>query len=175
MQNLQVVVNLLVPVLAVAQAPEELPPPVARSVLVDRAPASGGAPTSPSGEALKQGAVENGWGLYGTNARHYFVGRVAIADYVRGGQRHIVTLIEEDPASHAKVDPNFQYYREEVAGHRWALARQAGADRRYAVYFQAADAPGAWMLFQHAQGTWDHQSAMSLPPPIYLLEPDCSE
>jgi hypothetical protein len=114
-----------------------------------------------------------GWGLIGASGRYYFVGGLAVADYVRGGQRQIVPLIEEDPASHSRPDSNFLYYREQATGNRWAIRCQAAADRRFSIYFQPADAPGTWQLFQRALGSWDEMQAVNDAGSPYFVEPTC--
>jgi hypothetical protein len=159
----QLLALLLLPSWTAARAPvEELPPPSQPSVLTRAEPTAGNSPVS-------------GWGLFGASGRYYFVGEVALADYARGGERQIVPLIKEDPASHAKPDPNFLYYREETAGHRWAIRRQAAADRRYSIYFQPADAPGAWQLFERALGSWDDVQTVkeAVAESSFIAEPAC--
>ena len=79
----------------------------------------------------------------------------------------------ESSVSHASPDPNYLYYRETLAGHRWAIGRQPGIDRRYSVYFQEANAPGVWKLFQRTRGSWD-DLPVDEPTTILLWnEPTC--
>ena len=145
---------------------EELPPPRPegpreKSVLVDPAPA-------PS-----RTATTEGWGLIGPVGRHYCIGTTAIADYVRGGQRHIVALDVEQPASDSSPDEYFLYFREAGTGHRWAIARYASADQRYRVYFQAAGRRGEWLLFQRAEVTWEARHD-EVPTAVWTWpEPTC--
>jgi hypothetical protein len=137
MLGLQVLSLLAARAWAVADDPvEELPPPKSESSVLVK-------PQHAASESQQPG-----WGLVGPSGRHYFVGSEALADYLRGGQRHIVALEKEDPARHASPDPNYLYYRETLAGHRWAIGRQPGVDRRSSVYFQEVGAPGAWSLFE---------------------------
>jgi len=97
-----------------------------------------------------------------------------LADYVHVGQRQIVTLEAEDPDSRTPPDENFLYFRETLAGHRWAIARYPSADQRYRVYFQAAGSSGAWQLFQRAQATWEPQP-VEQPTIIWVWpEPTCA-
>ncbi len=159
---------LFIPSITSAKAPvEELPPPARANAEANEAPVA--SEESPA----KDQTSSTGWGLLGASGRHYFVGPLAIADYLRDGQRYIVTLAEEDPATHGKADPNFLYYREEVAGHRWAIGRQPHLDGTYSVYFQPSDTPATWKLIQHARANWDHQPVFESVEPVYLLEPTC--
>ena len=79
---------------ALAEQPnvEELPPPVAKSVLAKET--LKGVPAEVSDGA----ATTSGWGIYGSLGRLYRVGDMAIVDYLREGRRYIVALAEEDPA-----------------------------------------------------------------------------
>jgi hypothetical protein len=146
---------------------EELPPPATMSVLAketlegDPAEASDSAATTP------------GWGIYGPRGRLYSVGDLAIVDYLRKGQRNIVALAEEDPASHARIDPNFLYFREAVAGHRWAIGRQMRTDGTFSLFFQAADEPGDWKLFQRSRLIEEGDALLDLEAPIVIVEPGC--
>ena len=151
--------------------PEDLPPPLRdtpqetreeQSVLVNAAPAS----RSPSIE---------GFGLIGPSGRHYIAGGVALADYVRDGQRQIVQLEAEDPARRAAPDENFLYFRETRTGHRWAIARYPSPDRRYRVYFQDAVNLGVWQLFQRAAPTWEQPPGELWPTTCIWPEPTCGQ
>ena len=146
---------------------EVLPPPAAKSVLAKEM--LQGTPAEASGIA----ATTPGWGIYGPRVRLYCVGDVAIADYQREGRRYIVALAEEDPASHASIDPFFLYYREAVTGHRWAIGRQMRTDGTYSLYFQAANAPGDWKLFQRSRLIEGGAALLALEAPIVIVEPGC--
>ena len=98
-----------------------------------------------------------GYGLVGSGGRHYIFGGLAIADYSRNGEQHIVTLKLEEPTTLAKPDEEFLYYRELGAGHRWAIGRHPLKDDTYAVYFQpqpAGRAASKWTLFHRARLIW---------------------
>ena len=142
---------------------EELPPPKPEgSVLANPE-------LSPRSQHVK------GWGLIGHSGRHYCVGATALADYVLGGQRYIITLDAEDPANHPTTAESFLYFREASTGHRWAIARYPSADQRYRVYFQAEGSPGVWQLFQRADATWESQLDKE-PTFIWTWpEPTCSQ
>ena len=107
----------------------------------------------------------SGWGLVGAGGRHYVFGGLAVADYLRSGQRHIVTLQQEEPSLLAKPDDNFLYYRELGAGNRWAIGRHPQADETYLVYLQArpevgeskAPARTKWTLYHRARLIWPEQ------------------
>jgi hypothetical protein len=120
------------------------------------------------GEPVVGQLEHSGWGLVGAGGRHYVFGGLAVADYVRSGQRHIVTLQQEEPSLLAKPDDNFLYYRELGAGNRWAIGRHPQADEMYLVYFQPqAELPSAgeskaparpkWTLFHRARLIWPEQ------------------
>jgi len=160
--GLQVLVLLAAPAWAIADDPvEELPPPKSEtSVLVK--------PKHVASEPQL-----SGWGLVGPSGRHYFIGAQGLADYLRGGQRHIVALEQEDPAHHASPDPNYLYYRETLAGHRWAIGRQPGADRSYSVYFQEVDSPGTWNVFQRTRGSWEDLPVDEPTTVLLQYEPTC--
>ena len=96
-------------------------------------------PGGPAAEAQEPvvGQMEHtGYGLVGSGGRHYIFGGLAMADYARGGRRHIVTLQLQEPTTLAKPDEDFLYYRELGSGHRWAIGRHPLKDDTYAVYFQ---------------------------------------
>ncbi len=182
----------IVSVPGLAQGPvEELPPPADSSVLVKEGPVSPPVPSNP--EIPIKGEVPSavsedpalaatqpmdagmGWGLIGPTAKHYVVGSLAIADYWRDGQRQVVAMEEEDPASHAKPDPNYRYYREPSTGHRWAIARQPLADGGFSVYFQLSDKPGTWTRVQSARPTWETRFAESFVVPFVWVESTCGK
>jgi hypothetical protein len=152
---------LLFPLAASAWADEpleELPPPKPdQSVLVSREPA-------------QRGYQAASWGLIGPRGRLYCAGGVALADYVQLGQRHIVTLEPESSARHTPPNENFLYFRETLAGHRWAIARYPSADQRFRVYFQSAGSSGEWQFFQWADVTWQPQQ--TLEPTIFWIWPE---
>jgi hypothetical protein len=146
---------------------EDLPPPAAKSVLAKET--LKGTPA----EASDSAATTPGWGIYGPLGRLYCVGDLAIVDYLREGRRHIVALAEEDPASHARIDPYFLYFREAVAGHRWAIGRQMRTDGTYSLFFQTADEPGDWKLFQRSRLMEEAAAFLDLEAPIVIVEPGC--
>jgi hypothetical protein len=154
---------------ALAEQPnvEDLPPPVAKSVLAKETLKS--APTEVSDSA----ATELGWGIFGPLGRLYCVGDLTIVDYLREGRRYIVTLMKEDPASHARIDPHFLYFREAATGHRWAIGRQVRIDGTYGLYFQAADEPGHWKLFQRSRLIEEGAAVLVVETPIVIDEPGC--
>jgi hypothetical protein len=124
----------------------------------DDAPAIG----SRSGDAVGMSGIETkGYALIGPIGHHYIFGNLAVADYIDRGQRRIVTLEQE--VNLPKDDPNFLYYRELRDGNRWAIATKAGPDRRYAIYFQAANSRGdagtSWRRMQRAQLQWSRRAA----------------
>jgi len=146
-----------------ADQAEELPPPKEeQSVLVNNKP-----------DASRSQKLR-GWGLVGPCGRHYCIGLTALADYQRGGQRHVVTLEAENPAEQSTLDESFVYFRETTTGHRWAIARQPSIDQRFRIYFQEADRRGVWQLFQRAQATWD-QEPDGAAPVLLWNEPICCE
>lgn len=127
---------------------------------------------APAGQETAEPVVgqleHSGWGLVGSGGRHYVFGGLAVADYLRSGQRHIVTLQQEEPTLLPKPDENFLYYRELGSGHRWAIGRYPQADETYLVYFQpqpeqpaAAESQAAarprWTLFHRARLIWPEQ------------------
>ena len=154
---------------ALAEQPnvEELPPPVAKSVLAKETL------EGDSAEASDSAATTISWGIYGPHGRLYCVGDLAIVDYLREGQRYIVALAEEDPASHARIDPNFLYFREAVAGHRWAIGRRMRTDGTFSLFFQAADEPGDWKLFQRSRLIEEGDALLDLEASIVIVEPGC--
>ena len=156
----QILALLAAPAWALAEVPvEELPPPKTEtSVLVQ-----------PKHAHRERQPL--GWGLVGSSGRHYFVGPEALADYRWGGQRHIVALAQEDPASHPSADPKFLYYRE-PEGRRWAFGRQPSADGNYRVYSQDAGAAGGGP-FSSGRGTWDGLSLDEPQAVLYWNEPGC--
>ena len=157
-------VRLAAPAWALATAPvEELPPPKEEKSVVVKSE-----PTPDRSQA-------QGWGLIGPSGRHYSVGASALADYLHRGQRHIVTLDAENPASHSTPDENFLYFRETRTGHRWAIARYPSGDQRYRVYFQSADSPGVWQPFQRSQLTWEPQLDDELTVVWTWPEPSCGQ
>lgn len=104
-----------------------------------------------------------GWGLVGSGGRHYVFGGLAVADYSHAGQRHVVTLKQEEPSLLPKPDDNFLYYRELGTGRRWAFGRYPQADETYLVYFQPEQTAAAesdvrakskWTLFHRARLIW---------------------
>ena len=113
--------------------------------LAQELPVTGGDPTV-------IGQVEHlGYALVGPRGRHYIFGGIAMADYTdSAGTRRIVTLQLEDQINDAK----HVYFRELREGHRWAFARQAGADGRFGVWIQLASrdpaTKSAWQAFQRA-------------------------
>jgi hypothetical protein len=129
----------------------------------------------------------SGWGLVGSGGRHYVFGGLAVADYVLSGQRHIVTLQQEEPSLLPKADENYLYYRELGTGHRWAIGRYPQADENYVVYFQlqreqpVADrssdtARPKWTLFHRARLIWPEQdgaSAGGVPQATQRLKASC--
>ena len=142
---------------------EELPPPKREKSVLTKAPPARDVPPAVA------------WGLTWNSGRHYFAGGTGIADYVHDGQRHIASLEAEDHSGYALPDENFLYYREASSGNRWALARQAGLDRQYRVYFQAAGGGVGWQLFQRSQATWDQP--FDAPPAVSTTryEASCAE
>ena len=111
--------------------------------------------------------------LVGPRGRHYCVSGVALADYVRHGKRQIVTLDAEEPASRTPPDESFLYFRETLAGHRWAISHYPSADQRFRVYFQAVGNSRQWELFQRAVLAWEPQLAEE-PTIVWIWpEPTC--
>lgn len=146
---------------------EELPPPAAKSVLAKEPPSAAPA------EAADSIATTPGWGVYGPLGRVYSVGDLAVVDYLREGRRHIVALTEEDPASHASIDSYYVYFREVESGHRWAIGRQMRSDGTFSLFFQAADEPGDWKLFQRSRLIEEGAALLDLEAPIVIVEPGC--
>jgi hypothetical protein len=121
----------------------------------------------PPAEPIVGQMEHSGWALIGPRGRHYFFGGLAVADYVAQGERHIVTLQQEEPTLLPKPDDEFLYYRELGTGDRWAIGRQPLRDDTYVIYRQPASAPvadgatspqaagagthGKWMLFHRAR------------------------
>ena len=147
------------------EEPEELPPPTStKSVLA----------SPPATDSLAGADADStGWALDGPLGRHYFFGTQAIADYVRAGRRSIVQLEQEAPRNDAQADPHFLYYRESATGHRWAIARHPRPAGRYRVFFQAADAPGSWLLYQFAEGSFSLTELGEESPAVIVIEPTC--
>ena len=117
-------------------------------------------PTDKSAEPVVGQMEHAGYGLVGSGGRHYIFGGLAVADYTRGSQRHIVTLQLQEPTTLAKPDEDFLYYRELGSGHRWAIGRHPLKDDSYAVYFQPARssegaATAKWSLFHRARLIWE--------------------
>ncbi len=154
---------------ALAEQPnvEELPPPVAKSVLAKET--FKGYPA----EASDSAATSPGSGIYGPLGRLYRVGDMAIVDYLREGRRYIVALAEEDSAGHASIDPYYHYFRESGSGHRWAIGRQMRSDGTFSLFFQAADEPGDWKLFQRSRLIEEGAALLDLEAPIVIVEPGC--
>ena len=142
--GLHLLALLATPRLVAQDSPEELPPPKAETSVLVQPP------------VIVQDRQTAGWSLLGPGGEFYFVGSNALADYLRGEQRHIVALEREDSSSHSSPDPNFLYFRE-PDGRRWAFSVAAGADGRFRIYSQDASALGAWSLFQRASRNWDGQ------------------
>lgn len=97
----------------------------------------------PPAEPIIGQMEHSGWALIGPRGRHYFFGGLAVADYVAGGVRRIVTLQQEEPTLLPKPDEDFLYYRELGTGDRWAIGRQPLGDDTYVVYHQGASPPRA--------------------------------
>ena len=126
-----------------------------------------------------------GYGLVGSGGRHYIFGGLAVADYSRDGEQHIVTLKLDEPTTLAKPDEDFLYYRELGAGHRWAIGRHPLKDDSYAVYFQPQSAPtaaaGKWTLFHRARLIWpEKQSATperhpQIPQMTHKTDEECRD
>jgi hypothetical protein len=117
-------------------------------------------PPEESAEPVVGQMEHAGYGLVGSGGRHYIFGGLAVADYSRAGQQHIVTLQLEEPTTLAKPDQDFLYYRELGSGHRWAIGRHPLKDDTYAVYFQPAPTsegavPTKWSLFHRARLIWE--------------------
>ena len=141
-----------------AEQIEELPPPKQEHSVLAGEP------------AVPRSSLIPAWSVIGPSGRHYCIGAIALADYEKGSLRHLVTLEADNPGNKLTPDEHFLYYRETTTGHRWAIARQASADQSYRVYFQAADRPGRWQLFQRAHAAWD-QELIELAPTLHFSEP----
>ena len=109
---------------ALAEQPnvEELPPPVAKSVLAKETL------EGDSAEAGEGAATTTSWGIYGPHGRLYCVGDLAIVDYLREGQRYIVALAEEDPARPCQNRPQLPLFPRSRGGSSLG-DRPADADR----------------------------------------------
>jgi hypothetical protein len=141
------------PLLAYEPA-EELPPPKTEESVLTKT-------TAPP-----QITEQNPWGLVGPQFRFYCLGAEGVIDYQQSGERRVGKLQAEDPAGHARHDPNFHYFRETGTGNRWAIGRQPGAGGQHRVYFQAVDAAKSWVLHERARGTWEPEA------PLLAVEPD---
>lgn len=98
-----------------------------------------------------------GYVLFGARGRHYIFGGLAIADYTDSTGKRLIVTLQEQEDSNALPDPDqFLYFRELATGNRWAIARRANANGRYAVHFQPFQDPRAggqrpaWQAFQQA-------------------------
>ena len=119
-----------------ALAQEALPTPK-KSVTPTRVLPTAPEPRVDAPEPVVVGNLEHkGFALWGPSGRHYFFGGLAVADYVDGGERRIVTLQQEEPTLLPKPDDKFLYYRELNSGHRWAIGRHPLTDGTYVIFFQ---------------------------------------
>ncbi|MCI0360199.1 MAG: hypothetical protein L0211_17110 [Planctomycetaceae bacterium] len=143
-----------------------LVPPMVALLALTCSVADGQQPATTGEDPTVIGQVEHfGYALVGPRGRHYVFGGIAMADYSdSAGTRRIVTMQLEEASS----DAEFVYYRELREGHRWALARKAGAEGQFGVWIQLASSGSQdrpkWQPFQRARLEQPRESGGLGPP-----------